>query len=377
MSGITGPRALRDDPRIDPRLVAAFEPFGLAGPLPTPRIDASSPLDVILELIGKMEAGSSHMAPLAVGDLDPVNGVERDTVTITAPAGHEITLYVHRPVAMAGDDTADSAARRPGILHFHGGGAVMLSATDDNYVRWRDELAALGLVTVGVEFRNGAGRLGPHPFPAGLDDCAAALTWMHEHRDDLGIDALVLSGDSGGANLALATALRAKRESVDSRIDGGDRFDSGSPIDGVYALCPYVSNEYAANPDDRPADLPSLVDNDGYVVMVQMLGALATAYTPDPADQRDPLAWPGFATRDDLVGLPPHVISVNEADPLRSEGERQHARLVDAGVDARLRLVAGTVHATENNYFAVVPDIARATLADIARFARSLQPQPS
>ena len=48
---------------------------------------------------------------------------------------------------------------------------VLMSADGPIYDRWRSELAATGLVVVGVEFRNGAGKLGPHPFPAGLNDC--------------------------------------------------------------------------------------------------------------------------------------------------------------------------------------------------------------
>ena len=49
---------------------------------------------------------------------------------------------------------------------------VLLEAAGATYGRWRDELAATGLVVVGVEFRNGGGKHGPHPFPAGLNDCA-------------------------------------------------------------------------------------------------------------------------------------------------------------------------------------------------------------
>ena len=47
------------------------------------------------------------------------------------------------------------------------------------------------------------------------------------------------------------------------------------------------------------------------------MAVMATAY--DGADSTNPLAWPLFATSDDLTGLPPHVISVNELDPLRDE----------------------------------------------------------
>ncbi len=127
---------------------------------------------------------------------------------------------------------------------------TILSAADGPYVRWRDELAAAGMVVVGVEFRNAGGKLGPYPFPAGLDDCAAAVRWVHAHRDELGIGALLVSGESGGGNLTLAVTHRARREGW---LDA---------IDGVYAQCPYISGLWAA----PPADLPSLRENDDYFI---------------------------------------------------------------------------------------------------------------
>jgi acetyl esterase/lipase len=349
VTGTGAGKALRDDPRVDRRLVAALEPLGLADPLPPSTIDASTPLDTILRVLDKLEHGSAYMLEQATAGLDPIDDVERTTELVQAPAGRDITLYVHRP-------TARAAGPIPAVLHLHGGGGVMLAAADAGYVRWRDELASLGLVVVGVEFRNGAGRLGPHPFPAGLDDCTAALAWLDGNRGRLGVGKIVVSGDSGGANLALATTIRAQRQSQLDRVDG------------VYALCPYISGAYAT----KPAELPSLDENDGILVSVALMGAMAKAYAPDPADARNPLAWPFHAGPDDLAGLPPHVISVNELDPLRDEGLAYFRNLLAAGVSATARTVNGTFHAAENNYFAVIPDIARATLRDVAGFAHHL-----
>lgn len=341
-------RTLRDDPRVDPRLVAAVEPMGMAGELPPPPVDASAPLDEIVGWLDRLEAGSQKMLAHATAGLEPIDGVAHSVEEARSLHGERTTLYVHRP--------EDRTGALPAVLHLHGGGGVMMAAEDAGYVRWRDELASLGLVVVGVEFRNGAGRLGPHPFPAGLLDCSAALGWLHASRDRLGVSTVVVSGDSGGANLALATALHAKRS---------ERLDE---LDGVYALCPYISGAYA----DPPAELPSLRDNDGLLVSTALMGAMAKAYAPDPADARNPLAWPYHATVDDVAGLPPHVISVNELDPLRDEGLAYYRKLLAAGVGARGRTVNGTFHAAENNWFGAIPDIARATLRDIAGFAGSL-----
>jgi len=338
-------RALRDDPRVDPRLVATVEPLGLAGVLQPSPIDAATPLEEILTWLDRLESGSASM--LTAG-LDPIVGVEHTTENATRPDGGEVPLYLHRPTHVSGP--------LPAVIHLHGGGGVMMSAADPGYVRWRDELASLGVLVIGVEFRNGGGRLGPHPFPAGLDDCTAALEWVHAHRDRLGLSTVVVSGDSGGANLALATALRARRAGHLDRIDG------------VYAMCPYISGHYAA----PPPELPSLRDNDGILVSVALMAAMAKAYTPDPATATDPLAWPYHAEVTDLVGLPPHVISVNELDPLRDEGLAYYRKLLAAGVPAMARTVNGTFHSAETNWFAAIADIARSTLRDIAGFAASL-----
>ncbi len=110
-------------------------------------------------------------------------------------------------------------------------------------------MAAAGLVVVGVEFQNAVDETGQHPFPAGLDDITAAARWVSVNRAELGISALVLQGDSGGANLALAATIRAAREARTNLVDGvridGVRIDGihieGIHIDGVYASVPSIS----------------------------------------------------------------------------------------------------------------------------------------
>ncbi len=130
--------------------------------------------------------------------------IEQWTEVITGLDGNQITLFLHRPKQIGGSIRC--------IVHAHGGGMVLTSATDPLYVRWRNELARSGCLVIGVEFRNAAGRLGDRPFPAGLNDCASALRWADAKRAALGVSNLLISGESGGGNLALATALKARHD---------------------------------------------------------------------------------------------------------------------------------------------------------------------
>ena len=341
-------RTLGTDPRTDPRLAAALAAFGIDGHGESAPVDASSPFAEQLAFCNEAEVGFQGLFAALYDDLPPIDGVVRSTETIDGVDGNQITLYVHRPAAADGDV--------PGILHTHGGGMAILTAADQSYVRWRDELAALGVVAVGVEFRNAAGVLGPHPFPAGLDDCSSALAWIDAHRGELGLSSVVVSGESGGGNLAIATALKAKR---DGHVDR---------LDGVYAQCPYISGLYAT----QPANLASMTENDQYFLECKMMGAMAAVYDPSGEHATDPLAWPYHATPADLEGLPPHVISVNQLDPLRDEGLAYFRALLDAGVSAVSRTVNGTSHAGDVIFRGAMPDVYAASARDLVGFARSV-----
>jgi acetyl esterase len=343
------PADLRDDPRADPRMVAALAPFGLDRQPPPLPVTAASPREALLDYAAQAEVIFGGVFDALLKGLAPVEGVSRQTVTVKGEDGNDIALRIHRPAGRPGD------AALPSVVHFHGGGGVILSAADSCYERWRDELAAQGAVVIGVEFRNAAGKLGNHPYPAGLNDCAAATRWALERRAELGVNTVVVSGESGGGNLALAVALQANREQWRRRPDG------------VYASAPMI-----ASPWDKPADLPSQQENDGYLISCALLEVMGALYDPLAAHNADALCWPHHCSDAELVGLPPHVISVNELDPLRDEGLSYQRRLVRNGVSAIGRVVAGTVHTGDVFFRAAMPDVYAATVRDICRFARQL-----
>lgn len=339
---------IKTDPRADPRMQAVLAPLGLDVAPPPAGVDINTPIDDLVAFALAAEGSFVALGPILLAGAPPIDHVEHRTEVIQGVDGNDIHLYIHLPTGASG--------KRPCIVHTHGGGMALMSATEVGYVRWRDELAATGMIVVGIEFRNAGGKLGPHPFPAGLNDCAAGLQWVHRHRDELGISNIVISGESGGGNLALATTLKAKQ---DGFLDH---------IDGVYAQCPYISGLYA---EKHPA-LQSLYENDDYFLNCSMMGALVRLYSPDASADTNPLAWPYHAGEEDLRGLPPHVISVNELDPLRDEGLAYYRKLLAAGVSAIGLTVNGTCHAGDCLFRMAMPEVYLNTIRSIREFAHSL-----
>lgn len=339
---------LGTDPRADPRMVEAFAPFGLDGRLPPAPLTVDSPLAQRLEFAAVNEEGMGAIFDTFAQGAPQATGVTTTTTQIIGVDGNDITLYLSRPDG--------AAAPLPAVVHLHGGGMAIGSADDFAYRNMREYLAGTGVVVVGVEFRNSAGKLGPHPYPAGLNDCASAVQWVAAHRAESGVSHLIVSGESGGGNLTLAVAHKAKREGW-----LGD-------IAGLYAQCPYISNRWL----DECDDLPSLKENDEYFVSRQQLALLGSLYNPDGSHADDATCWAGAAADDELRGMPPHVISVNELDPLRDEGLQYYRRLLRAGVPAVGRVVAGTCHGGDLLMGHVMPEVFDASVRDVSGFAKSL-----
>lgn len=338
---------LKDDPRLNPSLAGALKQFGMDQEAPGPPVSEEDPQAVKLNFISTVEPLYQALSTMVFESLALPDNVTEKTVIIQGEDGNEISLYISRPVG--------TKKNLPAVLHLHGGGMALLTAADPNYVHWRQTLAAKGLVVIGVEFRNIGGIQGNHPFPAGLNDCYAALKWINNQKKALGISRVIISGESGGGNLSLATTLKAKKDNALELIDG------------VFAQCPYISNQYA---EPAKSTLPSLVENDKYLINLEAMSVMASMY--DGPSSKNPLAWPYYANPNDLKGLPPHIIYVNELDPLRDEGIAYHKKLEEVKVSSVLTTLKGTVHAAEGLFPAHLPEIHLQVQNHIKNFAERL-----
>ena len=337
------------DPRIDPRLKAVLNMTPVIAQESVPNREAALAKangESAKNLREQMVAFLETMDNDAVA---PSAGLAVESHSLASePDGNSINMQVVKP---------EAETPLPCVYYIHGGGMQALSCYDGNYRAWAKIIAAQGVAVAMVDFRNA---LTPSsvpevaPYPAGLNDCVSGLRWVCANATALGIDKdrLIVAGESGGGNLTLATGLRLVKE------------DDVGLIQGLYALCPYIAGSW-------PQDVyPSSVDNNG--ILLDLHGNQgAMAYGIEELEQKNPLAWPGFASIEDVRGLPPTVISVNECDPLRDEGIAFYRLLLCAGVQAQCRQVMGSIHGTEVFPIAC-PEISRETARSIADFCRGI-----
>jgi acetyl esterase/lipase len=259
-------------------------------------------------------------------------GASRHAEVITLGSGVGIRLF--RPPGVI--------EPAPALLWMHGGGYVMGGAQQDDRACHRFA-TRLGITVASVEYR-----LAPeHPYPASLEDCYAALTWL------AGLPAVdptrvAIGGASAGGGLAAALAFLAR--------DRGEVALASQLL--VYPMLDDRSSQTAENPNYRLWDARS--NRFGW-----------TAYLGDADPQ---VAVP--ARRDDLSGLAPAWIGVGTHDLFHDEDLAYAERLRDAGVPCEVEVIPGVFHGFDvvaakarvsQRFFDSQCEALRATLASSAR----------
>lgn len=209
----------------------------------------------------------------------------------------------------------------PALLWLHGGGYILGDA-------YQDQKANLALVReLGIAIASVDYRLAPEdPFPAAADDGYAALRWLHESADALGVlpDRIAVGGASAGGGLAAGVVLMAH--------DAGE-----VPVAFQLLIYPML--------DDRTVVRPGLDDSACrmWTAPSNRFGWGAYLGTEPGVGEVSPYAAP--ARREDLAGLPPAWIGVGSCDLFHDEDIDYAARLVDAGVPCELHVTTGGYHA--------------------------------
>jgi acetyl esterase/lipase len=230
------------------------------------------------------------------------------------------------------------------IVYCHGGGWVAGSAASHRTIA--AELAWLtGFPVLVPDYR-----LAPeHPFPAGLEDCAAALAFAARHGPEGAgpCGRLALAGDSAGGNLAAVIAM------------GLAPADDAPRPDRVLLLSPFLATEPVAAGFVRPPEDPAVPGE-----AMAMVGEL---YAPGQ-DPRTPAISPLLADDSAMMRLPPTLIQASAAETLRGQALAFAQRVWGLGGSLRLSLWPDMPHVWQV-YMGRLPE-ADAALRDMAAFVR-------
>ncbi|TKA71851.1 hypothetical protein B0A55_09828 [Friedmanniomyces simplex] len=345
---------LASDPRTNRKLLQVLNAMGMDRRQPAPELTITSSMDDITAFMAQCDTSFQGMYDQLPNNLpgdEHQPKVDRSVKTIKGVDGNDIDLHIFRKAGTEGETL-------PGVVYTHGGGMTIINTINPIHVRLLTSLALAGVVAIAVDFRNAYTKGKHNPFPAGLNDCAAGVQYVAAHKSELGVGKLILQGESGGGNLALATTLKAKKEGwLDS-------------IDGTYASIPYISYAWGLPEERLLKELPSTVANNEYFLSRKMMTLMGHYYTPSEKDSTNPLAWPYHATEDDVKGLPPHYLVMDELDPLRDEGMAYYRKLSAAGVSVAAHVNLGTAHGSWGIFRQAIPEFYGAAIDSIAAFAK-------
>ncbi|MDQ0392586.1 alpha/beta hydrolase [Labrys monachus] len=206
------------------------------------------------------------------------------------------------------------------LIFIHGGGFAFGNP------QTHERCARVLAIEAGLPVLSPDYRLSPeHPFPAGLTDIVACLRAAFEAAAQAGVrpGPLIVSGDSAGANLALAAMLHEQQ--------------AGRPLPAGALLF------YGAY--DADFDTPSYRRfRDGPGLTTGKMRRYWDWYVADEAARRNPLASPLHASDAALRALPPLHLMAAEIDPILSDTLNLGARLASLGRPERVHLATGATH---------------------------------
>lgn len=237
------------------------------------------------------------------------------------------------------------APGRPVLFYAHGGGWSLFSLdTHDRLMR--EYVERSGATVVAIEYALAPERRFPHA----LEQCVAAVRWLRQGPEALGMEVgrIVLGGDSAGANLALATALCLRAEGELRSIDG--------------LLLNYGAFDVEIDPASR-----CRFESEGDLLTAEMMDDFWADYLGSAADRHDWRACPLIA---DLEGLPPTLLVVPELDVLMEQSMLLARRMRDAGVNTTQHVYPGATHSFLEAVS--ISSLAGRALDDTSRWLREL-----
>jgi len=289
---------------VDPEIVAMLDLF--------PQFQFTS--ETLPQTRAELDAMNAQRAA-TLPDFPDIEVTERQ---VPGPRGApEVRVLVYLP---------KSAPRPlPALLWIHGGGYVIGRADWDD-AQVKNMVTQVGCAAVSVDYR-----LAPEtPFPGPVEDCYAALTWLHAHAAEWGVDPgrIAIGGASAGGGLAASLGLLAR--------------DRGAiPLAFQLLIYPML--------DDRTVNATDPHPYTGEFIWTPASNRFGwTALLGEEPGGADVSPYAAAARVARLAGLPPTYLGVGALDLLMEEDLEYARRLIREGVPTELHVYPGAFHGFDN-----------------------------
>jgi acetyl esterase len=250
-------------------------------------------------------------------------GAQKSVSVMLAPARSEdsvLNVGPKRRTAIRTYRPENAKGTLPAVIYTHGGGWVLGDReTHDRLVR--ELTVGANAVVVFVDYD----RSPESRYPVAVEESYAVLKYVAEHSDEFGADAgrIAIAGDSVGGNMTAVVALLAKER-------------KGPKIKAQLLFYPVTDASMSTGSYEEFAEGPWLTKKGMEWFWDQ--------YLPDVSQRNDIHVSPINASSEQLEGLPPTLLLVDENDVLRDEGEAYGRKLAAAGVPVRSVRYNGTIH---------------------------------
>lgn len=256
------------------------------------------------------------------------------------PQNKEVEIRTLRLEGLRAEEIKPQTESTQLIFHIHGG-AFFLGSLKTHRAFLTQIAARTQMQVLHVDYP-----LSPeHQHPEAID----ALFDIYTTLLDQGVQSkdIILSGDSCGANLALALALRIQQEKLPQ-------------VSGLILLSPFLDLTLTSESLRYNAQHDALLS-------IETLETGIDYYVPKNMDKSDPTISPLFA---DLTGLPPILVQVGSKEILLDDAQRFKERAEQANVKVHFKIYTGMWHNFQ--MFSAWFDEAQQAIADLAEFAHQL-----
>lgn len=259
------------------------------------------------------------------------------------PEKYDLTIHRNIPYLDSGNRAHRLDVYRPKsdhplptLMYVHGGGFNMCSK--DLHRIFAMALAIRKFVVFNINYR-----LAPlPPYPAALEDAAAALEWVADHAAEYGADPsrIVIAGESAGGNLVASLgyiAMHRREEPFARRL-----FERNVPLKGVVPI--YGIHDLHDIP--RYWRKPGKERRMPWFIKAELKWC-AYSYVrenPESAPLAHPLRLYSVPASNGSRPMPPFFITAGTADPLLADSKRLHEILQGRGVPSELHVYPGEIH---------------------------------